>query len=113
LFVKKEFSLADLSGLMTVGIGDSFASLVGSKFGRLKYPFSKKSFEGTLALVFSQLVVYYVLSGCFGVFQLFEWLNFLFVAISLLASAFIEAFCVDNDNLVLPIVVYPFLYLVR
>lgn len=33
-----EFNPAELSGLITVGIGDSFASLVGSKYGRHRYP---------------------------------------------------------------------------
>ncbi len=108
-----DFSLADLSGLMTVGIGDSFASLIGSRFGRTKYPFSKKSLEGTLALICSQLLVFYILSARFELFDLFALPNFLFISISVVASGFVEAFSVDNDNLVLPLVVYPFLYLVQ
>jgi dolichol kinase len=98
---------------MTVGVGDSFASIIGSRFGRTHYPGSRKTVEGTLGLIVSQLVVFAILSCGFNVFSLFDLNNFVFVCIGVLASGFVEAFSVDNDNLVLPLVVYPFLYLVK
>lgn len=39
------------AGLLVLGVGDSAASLVGTRFGRTKWPRSNKSLEGTLAAV--------------------------------------------------------------
>ena len=97
--------------MITVGIGDSCASIVGSKFGKHKYLDSKKSLEGTLALALSQILTF-VLLDYFKLFNLYELNNFTFVATSVMLSSFTEAFTNDNDNIVLPIVVYPFLKLV-
>ena len=45
-------SLVPFAGIVTLGIGDSAAALVGLRFGKTKWPGgSRKSLEGTLAMV--------------------------------------------------------------
>lgn len=114
MFKKKisEFEIADLSGIITVGIGDSFASIIGSRYGRHKFFGAKKSVEGSLALIVSQILVFLFLDYL-SLFNLYNLNNILFVLVSLLLSSYVEAFTCDNDNLILPIVVYPFLKLIK
>lgn len=103
------FNLGQLSGLITVGVGDSFASLIGSRFGKHKLPGSKKkSLEGSLGLIFSELFVLLVLAEL-GLFDPFNLSNIASTSCFLLITAFVEAYTNDNDNLILPIVAYPFL----
>lgn len=52
----KDVILPLLSGVVSVGVGDSFAGLVGSLYGRHLWSGSRKSVEGTVANVFSQLM---------------------------------------------------------
>ncbi len=104
--------MAELSGFLTVGVGDSFASVFGSAFGKHKLFGSKKSFEGTIALVLSQLVVFFILNH-FGLVNFNDVNNILYAGISLVLSGYAEAFTTDNDNLILPLVVYPFLSLIK
>jgi dolichol kinase len=131
--------MAHLSGLITVGVGDTFASIIGSNFGNHKlmskylnnlicfFFFSKrvfkllyiynwgssnKSIEGTLAMLISQFGVF-VLLHFLGLINLIDSGNILFVMIAVTLSSGMEAFTVDNDNLLLPIIVYPFLILVE
>ncbi|CAG9859146.1 unnamed protein product [Phyllotreta striolata] len=94
-----------LSGLMSIGVGDTMASIVGSNFGRFKWPGSKKTIEGTLACVFSQIGLVYLLLY----FNLIQSLSTydsvkLFAAIGI--TSLIEAKTSQVDNLVLPLVMY-------
>lgn len=52
----KEALLPLLSGVLSVGVGDSFAGFVGSLYGRHRWHGSKKSVEGTVANAVSQVV---------------------------------------------------------
>ena len=132
----EQFHVSQLSGLLTVGVGDTFASLVGSFVGKHKYPSktsstlslslptfffknnlnfsqdSNKSIEGSLALVLSQFSVYLILNY-YNVINLFNSFNLVYTFTNIFLSAYVEAFTWDNDNLILPIVVYPFLFLMN
>jgi dolichol kinase len=46
--------LAQLSGIISVGVGDSAASIIGSKIGIRKWPGTKRTLEGSLASLFAQ-----------------------------------------------------------
>ena len=54
--ITNESKLLLASGVITVGIGDSFASIGGYYFGAHKWPNSSKSYEGTLCSFVSQLM---------------------------------------------------------
>jgi dolichol kinase len=53
-----------LSGVLTVGIGDSAASFVGSKWGVHKWFNAEKTVEGTIACILSQVCVILGLTCC-------------------------------------------------
>jgi dolichol kinase len=57
-----------LSGVLAIGIGDSAASVIGSKFGRIRFPFpsSPKTLEGTLASALSQILGSILQNSRFG-----------------------------------------------
>jgi len=104
-----QFNLGQLSGVITVGIGDSFASLIGSRYGRHKLPgLSKKSLEGSIGLVVSILVALMALGGL-GLFDLYATRNVFLILALVGITSFTEAYTNDNDNLILPLIAYPFL----
>ena len=87
-----------------MGVGDSFASVVGSKFGRTKFPDSPKSVEGTLASIGSQMAFLGLIRWLGAVEK--DLATFL-VPVSVVALA--EAQLTQVDNVVLPILLYAFL----
>jgi dolichol kinase len=95
-------------GLIALGLGDSIASLVGSKFGKTKWPGSNKSFEGSIAMALSILGGYAIFdfvgaSAGVSTMETLSWTNRIMAAI--LCSAF-EGIIDVNDNLFVPIFGY-------
>lgn len=93
-----------ISGLLSIGIGDTFASVIGSLFGKHKWPKSNKSVEGTIASILAQTAFIYSLY-LLG----FVPLNVRLAAIcgvAVIINSLIEALTDQVDNLVLPIVTY-------
>lgn len=93
-----------LSGITSIGIGDTFASIVGSQIGSHKWGNSSKSVEGTIASIIAQTGFLYGL-GYLG----FISLNLKLMSVcgvAVIANSLIEALTDQVDNLVLPLVTY-------
>ncbi|XP_012255951.2 dolichol kinase [Athalia rosae] len=95
--------LSLLSGILTIGVGDTAASIVGSKFGTHKWTGSPKSIEGTIACICSQLIVIYGLT--YLGFLSGIWL-LLRATIAVVGVSLVEAWTDQVDNLALPILMY-------
>ncbi|KAH8369686.1 hypothetical protein KR093_000603, partial [Drosophila rubida] len=92
------------SGVLAVGVGDTAASVVGSKYGRNKWTNSTRSLEGTLAFIVSILLSVLTLQ-LMGILDMTQgkWFATVFAALN---SALVEAFTDQVDNLALPLVFY-------
>lgn len=93
-----------IAGIISIGIGDTFASIVGSKIGRNKWQNGIKSVEGTLASIFAQAAFMYALNYL-GYLPLTIRLAAI-SGVAVISNALIEALTDQVDNLVLPIVTY-------
>lgn len=91
--------LALYSGILALGIGDTMASVVGKTFGRLRWPGSLKTVEGTLAGIISQLLFVWTLQ-CSGLLSLpsERWLH---VSLAVTAGSLLEAWTSQIDNIIL------------
>lgn len=80
------------AGIVSLGIGDSAACLIGFYFGRIRLPYRKKTFEGTAA-------------GFVAMCLVFRWFGILDQgnATALFLTAVYEAYTLKIDNLVLPV----------
>ncbi|ESW98659.1 hypothetical protein KL918_001948 [Ogataea parapolymorpha] len=90
-----------IAGLVTVGLGDSFASLLGKRIGANCWPGTKKTVEGSVAFVTAT-------AGGLALFKLlgqndFSYSNILCTA---MLSAMVEGCTTMNDNLLVPIFTY-------
>ncbi|KAK2705089.1 hypothetical protein QYM36_017211 [Artemia franciscana] len=103
-FEKQDYSavLPMAAGVLTLGVGDTAAGLVGVYFGRNRWPGTKKTIEGTIACVVSQLVFVYTIQQFAPDFvNGYTWTK---IATAASAAALVEAFTTQVDNLVLPLV---------
>ncbi|CAD8142022.1 unnamed protein product [Paramecium pentaurelia] len=73
-------------GIIILGVGDSFAAIIGSKFGKLKYQ-NQRSIEGTISFILGCSIANYFLNG-----NIQLWI----------IAAAIEAYTAQIDNLILP-----------
>lgn len=86
-------------GLISLGIGDSLASIIGGKYGRLGWPGTSKTIEGTIAFICATTVVGWVAKYYFGYFENLSSINW-FIVCSL--SGVLEGNSVLNDNILIP-----------
>ncbi|XP_055917151.1 dolichol kinase [Eupeodes corollae] len=96
--------IAMLAGILSVGIGDTAASVFGSKFGKHKWSESNRSIEGSLAFVLSQSIIIVPLY----LFNLapVDGLSVISTLSAIVITAGVEALTDQIDNLVLPLVFY-------
>lgn len=93
------------AGVLSVGVADSAASIVGSRWGTIKWFGSDKTVEGSVGAVFATL----------GVALVLEKMHFLAVssrikvALSVVATVIVEASTDQVDNFTLPLVMYSLL----
>ncbi|XP_018566996.1 dolichol kinase [Anoplophora glabripennis] len=94
-----------LSGLLSIGVGDTAASIIGSNYGKHFWPGSKKTVEGTVACILAQIGLVRLLMY----FDALEYLSFgqnIRLYLAILVGSIVEARTTQIDNLVLPLLMY-------
>lgn len=93
------------SGIISLGIGDTAASIGGTLWGKTKLPGSSKSIEGTICSIIAEVLFILALFnfGMFGVSSHLPWFSFI---VSTVVTSLVEACTSQVDNLVLPLVMY-------
>ncbi|CDK25838.1 unnamed protein product [Kuraishia capsulata CBS 1993] len=92
---------AAVSGLISVGLGDASASLVGTRFGRHHWWDSKKSAEGTIAFVIVSTLTLAAFDKVAGIdYSVPD------IAVACVIAAGLEAVSDINDNIVVPTVMF-------
>lgn len=95
--------IAALAGVVSVGVGDSMASLVGSVFGRHRWSEStRKTIEGSAAMFLSQLALLLVVSMTLCA----EASPISALVASAVLSTFAEAVAARHDNELTTLVMY-------
>ncbi|KAH9374087.1 hypothetical protein HPB48_005356 [Haemaphysalis longicornis] len=105
-FEAREKTLVLLSGTVVLGVGDTAASVVGSRLGKHHWPGTSKTVEGTLAAIIAQFSFYLPLLLLTAVQSVWHISTALLAVILCLASC-LEAFTTQVDNIALPVYVYP------
>ncbi|CAJ0598327.1 unnamed protein product [Cylicocyclus nassatus] len=98
----KYVHLFHLAGVASVGVGDSIAAIIGSTYGTTRWPRTRKTVEGSVAMAGS-IAVFLIVARFFCSPPYPSYPRILFTSLILAA---IEAFTVKIDNIALPIVGY-------
>ncbi|QLG74475.1 hypothetical protein HG535_0G03580 [Zygotorulaspora mrakii] len=86
-------------GLISLGVGDSLASIIGGKWGKRYWPGTTKTVEGTLAFVVSTSATMYFFKENLGYFNGISHTNLCIVC---LLSGLLEGNSTLNDNILIP-----------
>ncbi|KAL3629546.1 hypothetical protein CASFOL_026768 [Castilleja foliolosa] len=104
--------LAPFAGILSLGIGDTMASMVGHKYGVLRWSKTgKKTIEGTAAGITS------VLAACFLLLPLLAATGYIFtmhwfsLIVAVTISGLLEAYTAQLDNAFIPLIFYSLLCL--
>ncbi|XP_013677303.1 dolichol kinase EVAN [Brassica napus] len=105
-------ALSPFSGILSLGIGDTTASMVGHKYGVLRWSKTgKKTVEGTAAGITSVMAVCFVLVpvlASMGYILSQGWWSLL---LAVTATGMLEAYTAQLDNAFIPLVFYSLLCL--
>ncbi|CAI5758599.1 unnamed protein product [Candida verbasci] len=100
---KQNVTIIRYAGLVTLGVGDTLASIIGRRYGSIKWKGSDKSIQGTIAFISSSLVAFYLIDE-YSKFNIYlpvsNWEN-LFVTV--LLAGLLEGTADINDNYLIPI----------
>lgn len=100
-------NLAISSGLITIGFGDTAASVFGYLFGKNYWSGTHKTIEGTFCAMIAQflasLIIYNYLISSIYLITLYE---LVIITIACVVIALIEAKTTQIDNLTLPLYFY-------
>ncbi|NXN13839.1 DOLK kinase, partial [Indicator maculatus] len=94
-------ALVPYSGVLAVGVGDTMASVFGSTMGEIKWPGTKKTFEGTMTAIFAQLIAVALILIFDSSVNLNSSYTWILAAVSLVSL--LEAYTTQIDNLLLPL----------
>lgn len=86
-------------GIISLGVGDSLASIVGKKYGKMHWPNTKKTLEGTIAFIVATTLVSVALKYYLNFFQ---EISFSSITITCFLAGGLEANSTLNDNLLIP-----------
>ncbi len=98
------FGVYSSVGIIVLGIGDALAAVVGTRFGKFRWPGTNKTFEGSFAAILSCIVFYYLV---FGVYfcenkKCLEKNFWIGISESIICTFFLEAITKQIDNIYLP-----------
>lgn len=102
--------LAPFAGILSLGIGDTMASMVGYKYGVLRWSKTgKKTIEGTAAGITSVMVACsFLLPLLASAGYIQNWSSLL---LAVIASGLLEAYTAQLDNAFIPLIFYSLLCL--
>ena len=105
----RKLALHAMAGpLFVLTIGDSFASIIGSRYGKHRWPSTSRTIEGTIAGILTTLGAMYILTTYIRV----ESINWNSMIASIMLTFALEAYTSAIDNLVLPIFFFATLSLI-
>ncbi|WVZ77926.1 hypothetical protein U9M48_025720 [Paspalum notatum var. saurae] len=104
--------LAPFAGILSLGIGDTMASMIGYKYGVLRWSKTgKKTIEGTAAGITSVLAACSILVSLLASSGYILSQNWFSLLIAVTLSGLLEAYTAQLDNAFIPLVFYSLLCL--
>lgn len=104
--------LAPFAGILSLGIGDTMASMVGHKYGVLRWSKTgKKTVEGTAAGITSVLVACSILLPLLATTGYIFTQHWFSLLLAVTVSGLLEAYTAQLDNAFIPLVFYSLLCL--
>ena len=103
--------LLPYSGVISLGFGDTFASLIGRFYGKTRIPGGSKTFIGTFACFLSQMIACIVLLAWYN--EQLYLARAARLTCAILATSIMEAVTAQIDNLILSPVLFTSLFLLK